>query len=135
MEQIMTDAIEQAAAALNQSQDAQQAASEVGKPQENSSTGTSNPSPATDAQQTTPTSSASSAPDSPNAAGGASVEQPPATDSASAAAVGESAELPRESHLLLLEHKLAAMHAKFKTGERIVIDEFEQILGHIKAVL
>jgi hypothetical protein len=36
---------------------------------------------------------------------------------------------------MLLEHKLAAMHAKFKTGERIVIDEFEQILGHIKAVL
>lgn len=45
------------------------------------------------------------------------------------------ADLPRESHLLLLEHKLAAMHAKFMTGERIVIDEFEQILGHIKAVL
>jgi hypothetical protein len=44
-------------------------------------------------------------------------------------------ELPRESHLMLLEHKLAAMHAKFKTGERIVIDEFEQILGHIRAVL
>lgn len=43
--------------------------------------------------------------------------------------------LPRESHLMLLEHKLAAMHAKFKTGERIVIDEFEQILGHIRAVL
>jgi hypothetical protein len=46
-----------------------------------------------------------------------------------------TAPLPRESHLMLLEHKLAAMHAKFKTGERIVIDEFEQILGHIKAVL
>jgi hypothetical protein len=47
----------------------------------------------------------------------------------------DSSELPRESHLMLLEHKLAAMHAKFKTGERIVIDEFEQILGHIRAVL
>lgn len=47
----------------------------------------------------------------------------------------ETAALPRESHLMLLEHKLAAMHAKFKTGERIVIDEFEQILGHIRAVL
>jgi hypothetical protein len=51
-------------------------------------------------------------------------------------ASAETAEpMPRESHLLLLEHKLAAMHAKFKNGERIVIDEFEQILGHIKAVL
>jgi hypothetical protein len=43
--------------------------------------------------------------------------------------------MPRESHLMLLEHKLAAMYAKLKTGERVVIDEFEQILGHIKAVL
>jgi hypothetical protein len=50
-------------------------------------------------------------------------------------ATPDAAELPRESHLMLLEHKLAAMHAKFKTGERIVIDEFEQILAHIRAVL
>ena len=56
----------------------------------------------------------------------------PAVESAATPA---AAELPRESHLMLLEHKLAAMHAKFKTGERIVIDEFEQILSHIKAVL
>jgi hypothetical protein len=46
-----------------------------------------------------------------------------------------TAPLPRESHLMLLEHKLAAMHAKFKTGERVALDEFEQILGHIRAVL
>jgi hypothetical protein len=58
-----------------------------------------------------------------------------ATDASIAGSAIGSAELPRESHLMLLEHKLAAMHAKFKTGERIVIDEFEQILGHIKAVL
>jgi hypothetical protein len=54
---------------------------------------------------------------------------------AGAAPAAGGDELPRESHLMLLEHKLAAMHAKFKTGERIVIDEFEQILGHIRAVL
>jgi len=56
-------------------------------------------------------------------------------DPVGAAPAAGGDELPRESHLMLLEHKLAAMHAKFKTGERIVIDEFEQILGHIRAVL
>ncbi|CAD6548714.1 hypothetical protein LMG28727_04880 [Paraburkholderia kirstenboschensis] len=50
-------------------------------------------------------------------------------------AEAESEPLPRESHLMLLAHKLAAMHSKLKNGERIVIDEFEQILGHIQAVL
>lgn len=57
------------------------------------------------------------------------------SDASTALETSVSADLPRESHLLLLEHKLVAMHAKFMTGERIVIDEFEQILGHIRAVL
>lgn len=50
--------------------------------------------------------------------------------------VAEVAEpLPRESHLMLLEHKLAAMRAKLVNAERVTLDEFEQILGHIRAVL
>lgn len=47
----------------------------------------------------------------------------------------DAAELPRESHLMLLEHKLAGMRAKLVNAERVTLDEFEQILGHIRAVL
>jgi hypothetical protein len=63
------------------------------------------------------------------------IAEPVASQPSSASQSVAATELPRESHLMLLEHKLAAMHAKFKTGERIVVDEFEQILGHIRAVL
>lgn len=76
--------------------------------------------------------------DAPVVTGNVLVNSAPTVDAPviDAPAVEEApAELPRESHLMLLEHKLAAMHAKFKTGERILIDEFEQILGHIRAVL
>lgn len=65
----------------------------------------------------------------------AALNGPAMTDMVATAAAATVSDLPRESHLMLLEHKLAMMHAKFMTGERIVIDEFEQILGHIKAVL
>lgn len=43
--------------------------------------------------------------------------------------------MPRESHLMLLEHKLAGMRAKLVNAERLTLDEFEQILAHIRAVL
>jgi hypothetical protein len=47
----------------------------------------------------------------------------------------EADELPRESHLMLLEAKIAAFRAKLANAERVALDEFEAIVGHIKAVL
>ncbi|MFM0020899.1 hypothetical protein [Paraburkholderia azotifigens] len=44
-------------------------------------------------------------------------------------------ELPRESHLMLLEAKLGMFRAKLVNAERVSLDEFEAIVGHIKAVL
>lgn len=44
-------------------------------------------------------------------------------------------ELPRESHLMLLEHKLGIVRAKLVNAERVSLDEFEAIVGHIRAVL
>jgi hypothetical protein len=71
-----------------------------------------------------------------NAAAGSQPAADTTLKSSEQPATNEAPEaMPRESHLMLLEHKLTAMHAKFKTGERIVIDEFESILGHIRAVL
>ena len=47
----------------------------------------------------------------------------------------EADELPRESHLMLLEAKIAAFRAKLDNAERVALDEFEAIVGHVKAVL
>jgi hypothetical protein len=44
-------------------------------------------------------------------------------------------ELPRESHLMLLEAKIAAFRAKLANAERVALDEFEAIVGHVRAVL
>lgn len=49
--------------------------------------------------------------------------------------VDAAAELPRESHLMLLEHKLGIVRAKLVNAERVSLDEFEGILVHIRAVL
>jgi len=139
----MSDPIAQAAADMAAAPsstephtDAQAAQGEAGKPQESASTEKSSESPVTTAPQT----------ENVLVNGGAELVDVAAPEldqsiastasAGSSQASGEVAELlPRESHLMLLEHKLAAMHAKFKTGERIMIDEFEQILGHIMAVL
>lgn len=64
-----------------------------------------------------------------------SVATAPAVMSSPTPSVDASADLPRESHLMLLEHKLAGMRAKLVNAERVTLDEFEQILGHIRAVL
>lgn len=47
----------------------------------------------------------------------------------------DAAELPRESHLMLLEAKIAAFRAKLANAERVALDEFEAIVGHVRAVL
>jgi hypothetical protein len=44
-------------------------------------------------------------------------------------------ELSRESHLMLLEAKIAAFRMKLANAERVALVEFEAIVGHIKAVL
>lgn len=54
---------------------------------------------------------------------------------AGAAPVAGGDELPRESHLMLLEHKLGIVRAKLINAERVSLDEFEGILVHIRAVL
>jgi hypothetical protein len=46
-----------------------------------------------------------------------------------------SSDLPRESHLMLLEAKIAGFRAKLANAERVALDEFEAIVGHVKAVL
>jgi hypothetical protein len=130
LEQIMSDPIAQAAAdmaAAPSSTEPHTDAPAVAQPGES-------------AQQSASLSSNDASATSTEAVNAAAASQPtsqPVADTTvkSSEPQGTGEELPRESHLLLLEHKLAAMHAKFKTGERIVIDEFEQILGHIKAVL
>lgn len=43
--------------------------------------------------------------------------------------------LPRESHLMLLEHKLGIVRAKLVNAERVSLEEFEGLLVHIRAVL
>lgn len=43
--------------------------------------------------------------------------------------------LPRESHLMLLEAKIAGFRAKLANAERVALDEFEAIVAHVKAVL
>lgn len=43
--------------------------------------------------------------------------------------------LPRESHLMLLEAKVAGFRAKLANAERVSLAEFEAIVGHVKAVL
>lgn len=149
----MTDAIAQAAEALNAAPgSAEPAQSPVAEPEVGNVpavAAASATAPATaevpNAAATSPAGAATPASTGNVLVNGTPVVDPnvvPAADAgapvAGAAPVGGgdvAAELPRESHLMLLEHKLAAMHAKFKTGERVAIDEFEQILGHIRAVL
>lgn len=70
------------------------------------------------------------------------VESPnvaPAVDAgaqeAGAAPAGGGDELPRESHLMLLEAKLGMFRAKLANAERVSLDEFEAIVGHMRAVL
>lgn len=46
-----------------------------------------------------------------------------------------ASELPHESHLMLLEAKIAMFRAKLVNAERVALDEFESIVGHVKAVL
>jgi hypothetical protein len=72
----------------------------------------------------------------------APVEAAPVDTSAttSAAAVESVAtqdadELPRESHLMLLEAKIAGFRAKLANAERVALDEFEAIVAHVRAVL
>jgi len=121
----MSDPIAQAAQQLNEHQATEAGTAVAGEPVPQSSASTESP-------LSSPSTQTDGAPSSAQP----SISQPAAdTTAKSSEPQGTGEELPRESHLLLLEHKLAAMHAKFKTGERIVIDEFEQILGHIKAVL
>lgn len=61
---------------------------------------------------------------------GASVVVPSASS-----AEPEVAPLPRESHLMLLEAKIAGFRAKLANAERVALDEFEAIIAHVKAVL
>jgi hypothetical protein len=44
-------------------------------------------------------------------------------------------ELPRESHLMLIEAKFANALAKLHNAERVSVDELEAIYVHIKAVI
>lgn len=54
---------------------------------------------------------------------------------AGAAPVAGGDVLPRESHLMLLEAKIAGFRAKLANAERVALDEFEAIVAHVKAVL
>ncbi|MFM0566955.1 hypothetical protein PQQ88_01230 [Paraburkholderia caledonica] len=68
-------------------------------------------------------------------ANAAPVVDAPVIDAPAAEPVAEVAELPRESHLMLLEAKISVFRAKLANAERVALDEFEAIVGHIKAVL
>jgi hypothetical protein len=59
----------------------------------------------------------------------------PVIDAPAAEPVAEVAELPRESHLMLLEAKFANALAKLRNAERVSVDELEAIYVHIKAVI
>lgn len=65
----------------------------------------------------------------------AGTEGPPASQLAAQAALPEAEELPRESHLMLLESKFAAILAKLRNQERVAVDELEAVYAHVKAVL
>lgn len=67
-------------------------------------------------------------------AGGALMGEPTGSDSLTPSTL-TSDELPRESHLMLLEAKIASFRAKLANAERVALDEFEAIVGHVKAVL
>jgi hypothetical protein len=56
-------------------------------------------------------------------------------DSSPTPTVDAAAELPRESHLMLLEAKFANALAKLRNAERVSVDELEAIYVHIKAVI
>lgn len=65
----------------------------------------------------------------------AGTEGPPTSQLEAAQAEPEAEPLPRDAHLSLLASKLAAMRLKLINAERIAIDEFEQIVDHISAVI
>jgi hypothetical protein len=65
----------------------------------------------------------------------APVVDAPVIDAPAAEPVAEVAELPRESHLMLLEAKFANALAKLRNAERVSVDELEAIYVHIKAVI
>jgi hypothetical protein len=56
-------------------------------------------------------------------------------ESGSQATGAEASDLPRASHLMLLEAKISGFRAKLANAERVALDEFEAIVGHVKAVL
>jgi hypothetical protein len=65
----------------------------------------------------------------------AGTEGPPASQLAAQAELPEAEELPRESHLMLMESKFAAILAKLRNQERVAVDEMEAVYAHVKAVL
>ncbi|MDR7006082.1 hypothetical protein [Paraburkholderia strydomiana] len=58
-----------------------------------------------------------------------------ATSTAASDAPQQETELPRETHLMMLEAKIAGFRAKLVNAERVALDEFEAIVAHVKAVL
>jgi hypothetical protein len=64
-----------------------------------------------------------------------SASEQSAAASGSLATAQDSGELPRESHLMLLEAKFANALAKLRNAERVSVDELEAIYVHIKAVI
>lgn len=58
-----------------------------------------------------------------------------ATSTAASDAPQQETEIPRESHLMMLEAKIAGFRAKLANAERVALDEFEAIIAHVKAVL
>lgn len=68
------------------------------------------------------------------AAAGESLQSSPAS-TMSTTEPSSAEPLPRESHLMLLEAKIAGFRAKLANAERVALDEFEAIVAHVKAVL
>jgi hypothetical protein len=66
-------------------------------------------------------------------------EPAPAVEAAISTAASDApqqeTEIPRETHLMMLEAKIAGFRAKLANAERVALDEFEAIVGHMKAVL
>lgn len=58
-----------------------------------------------------------------------------ATSTAASDAPQQETEIPRESHLMMLEAKIAGFRAKLANAERVALDEFEAIIAHVRAVL
>jgi hypothetical protein len=63
------------------------------------------------------------------------VDAPVLSDAAIEQPEPEAEPIPRESHLMMLEAKIAGFRAKLANAERVALDEFEAIIAHVKAVL